>query len=219
MNKVDFDPEELDRIRVYKIIAGCVLPRPIGLISTIGSNGRRNVAPFSFFNALSADPPYVCVSIARHIPDGRPKDTLTNILDTSEFVVNIVSEDIASQQDLCAHEYPPDTDEFEVSGLTPSPSIKVSAPAVLEAAVNFECKLYQSFPLPQSSYTLVLGQVIHMRVRNDLLDVNGRIDVTRLAPVGRLAGNAYCRVSDTFTLNRDTFDTLQNLPNRRGGPG
>lgn len=98
MNKLDFDPQKLDRVRVYKIVAGSVLPRPIGLISTVGRDGRRNLAPFSFFNALSSDPPYVAISIATHIPDGRPKDTLRNILDTREFVANVVSEDIVRAQ-------------------------------------------------------------------------------------------------------------------------
>jgi flavin reductase (DIM6/NTAB) family NADH-FMN oxidoreductase RutF len=209
--KLDFDPATMERIQVYKIVAGAVVPRPIGLISTLGRDGRRNLAPFSFFNALSSDPPYVAVSISTHIPDGRPKDTLRNIIDTGEFVANIVSEDIARAQDACAREYPPEVDEFEVSGLTPAASTKVSAPAVLESRVNLECRLFQSMRLPRSSYTLVLGEVVHMRVQADVLEEGGRISLAKLAPIGRLVGNGYCRTSDAFFLDRDTFDTLAKL--------
>ncbi len=207
----------MDRTRVYKIVAGSVVPRPIGLISTVGRDGRYNLAPFSFFNALSSDPPYVCISISSQIPDGRPKDTLRNILDTGEFVVNIVSEDIARAQNICAREYPPEIDEFEVSGLTPAASKRVTAPAVLESRVNFECKLFQTIPLPKSSYTLVLGEVIHMRVEEELMEASGRVNLGKLAPVGRLVGNAYCRISDSFTLDYDTFDTLAMIPTKGGG--
>lgn len=212
MEKLDFDPAAMERIRVYKIVAGSVLPRPIGLISTVGSNGRPNLAPFSFFNALSSDPPYVAVSISKHIPDGRPKDTLRNILETGEFVANLVSEDIVRAQDLCAHEYPPETDEFEISGLTPAPSVRVRAPAVLQSRVNFECRLFQSIPLPKSSYTLIVGEVVHMRVAREVMGDNGRVDVEKLAPVGRMVGNTYCRTRDTFALDRNTFDTLAKIP-------
>lgn len=208
MKKLDFDPAQMERIRVYKIVAGSVLPRPIGLISTAGRDGRRNLAPFSFFNALSSDPPYVAISISTHIPDGRPKDTLRNILETGEFVANLVSEDIVKAQDVCAHEYPPGTDEFEVSGLTPAPSLRVGAPAVLESRVNFECRLFQATPLPKSSYTLVVGEVVHMRVAEEVMEEGGRVNLKKLAPVGRMVGNAYCRTHDIFTLERDTFDTL-----------
>jgi flavin reductase (DIM6/NTAB) family NADH-FMN oxidoreductase RutF len=216
--KLDFDVGTMERLRIYKIVAGSVLPRPIGLISTVGSNGRYNVAPFSFFNALSSDPPYVAVSISRHIPDGRPKDTLRNIVDTGEFVANIVSEEIAHAQNECGREYPPEVDEFAVTGLTPAPSTVVRAPAVLQSKVNFECRLFQAIPLPKSSYTLVLGEVVHMRVDEAVMEPNGRISLERLRPVGRLVGNAYCRITDSFTLERDTFDTLALIP-RKGASG
>ncbi len=211
MKKLDFDPALMERIRVYKIVAGSVLPRPIGLISTATPGGRRNLAPFSFFNALSSDPPYVAVSISKHIPDGRPKDTLRNILDTGEFVANLVSEDIVKAQDECAHEFAPEVDEFQVSGLTPAPSMRVGPPSVLESRVNLECRLFQAIPLPKSSYTLVLGEVIHMRVAEEVMEQSGRVNLAKLAPVGRMVGNAYCRTRDVFTLERDTFDTLAGI--------
>src|SRR6185369_17514856 len=115
MRKLDFDPARMERISIYKIVAGAVVPRPIGLISTAAADGHLNVAPFSFFNVLSSDPPYLAVSMSKHVPDGRPKDTLRNILDTGEFVANIVSEDLAKAQDACSEDYPPEIDEFHVS--------------------------------------------------------------------------------------------------------
>jgi flavin reductase (DIM6/NTAB) family NADH-FMN oxidoreductase RutF len=211
MSKIDLDPTAMDRTLVYKIVAGSVLPRPIGLISTVSVDGRNNVAPFSWFNALSSDPPYVCVSIGTHMGDGRPKDTLKNIIDTGEFVVNIVSEDIVRAQDMCAREYPADIDEFAVSGLTPSASRMVAAPAVLESRVNFECRLFKTIPLPRSTYTLVLGEIVFMRVHEEVLEESGRINRAKLLPVGRLAGNAYCRTTDAFTLDHDAFETHERL--------
>jgi len=130
MRKLDFDPARMERISIYKIVAGAVVPRPIGLISTAAADGHFNVAPFSFFNVLSSDPPYLAVSMSKHVPDGRPKDTLRNILDTGEFVANIVSEDLAKAQDACSEDYPPEIDEFHVSGLTPAPSVRIGAPTV-----------------------------------------------------------------------------------------
>jgi flavin reductase (DIM6/NTAB) family NADH-FMN oxidoreductase RutF len=219
MAKLDFDPAVMERLRIYKIVAGSVLPRPIGLISTVGRNGQHNLAPFSFFNALSSDPPYVALSISRHIPDGRPKDTLRNIRDTGEFVANVVSEEIAQAQNECGREYPPDVDEFAVTGLTPARSTAVRPPAVLESKVNFECRLFKEIELPKSSYTLVLGEVVHMRVDEDVMEPSGRINLARLRPVGRLVGNAYCRISDSFTLERDTFDTLALIGKSGAGGG
>ncbi len=215
--KLDFDIETMDRLRIYKIVAGSVLPRPIGLISTVGRNGQYNLAPFSFFNALSSDPPYFALSISRHIPDGRPKDTLRNIRDTGEFVANIVSEEIAQAQNESAREHPPEVDEFAVTGLTPAPSTTVRPPAVLESKVNFECRLFKEIELPKSSYTLLLGEVVHMRVDEEVMEPNGRVNLARLRPVGRLVGNAYCRISDAFALERDTFDTLALIGTQAGG--
>jgi len=208
MRKLDFDPARMERISIYKIVAGAVVPRPIGLISTAAADGHFNVAPFSFFNVLSSDPPYLAVSMSKHVPDGRPKDTLRNILDTGEFVANIVSEDLAKAQDACSEDYPPEIDEFQVSGLTPAPSVRIGAPTVLESRVNFECRLFQAIPLPKSTSTLVLGEVVHMRVAEEVMDASGRVNLAKLAPVGRIVGNAYCHTRDVFTLQHDAFDIL-----------
>lgn len=208
MEKHAFDPEKMDSTSVYKILAGAIVPRPIGLISTVGRDGGRNVAPFSFFNALSHIPPLIGISIAPVLPSGRQKDTLRNVRDTGEFVANIVSEDLARAQDACAGEYGEGVDEFVVSGLTPIPSRVVRAPRVEQSPINFECRVVQIVPLPESVYTLVIGRVCLMHIRADVMDGNGRIDLKRLAAIGRLVGNAYCRSTDMFSLNHDTFAHL-----------
>lgn len=212
MNKTDIDPASTDATSLYKIVSGTVVPRPIGLISTVDLQGRRNVAPFSFFNALSGKPAYVCVSIAVHGPERRPKDSLRNIVDTGVFVANIVSEDMAQKQHLAGHPFEPDVDEFDVCGFTAVNSKTVRAPSVDESKVNLECEVFNILPLPESTYTLVVGRIRHIRLSTSILESGGRIDIAALAPVGRLVGNGYCRVSDTFTLNRDSLHkTHSNL--------
>jgi flavin reductase (DIM6/NTAB) family NADH-FMN oxidoreductase RutF len=207
-NKRELDPEAMASTDVYKIIAGCVVPRPIGFISTVSRDGIHNAAPFSFFNAISHNPPMVCMSISPIYKSARPKDTLTNITEVGDFVANIVNEELAAAQDRCSNEFPPEVDEFRESGLTPGPSKLVKAPRIEESPVNFECRLVQVMPLLPSPYTLVIGRVVLMHVRADLLQPNGRIDSARLAAIGRMTGNAYARTRDVFTLEHDTFEVL-----------
>lgn len=215
VEKIEFDPEAMDRTSVYKILCGVVVPRPIGLIATRSRDGVPNVAPFSFFNAVSHVPPLVCVSIAPVLPAGRRKDTLANLTDTGEFVANIVSEAIAGPMDVCAGEYPPEVDEFARAPFTPVPSKLVGAPRVAESPVNLECRVVQILPLPESVYTMVIGRVCYMHVRSDIVLPEGRIDPQRLAAVGRMTGNSYTRTREIFTLKHDTFDHLP--PSKSGG--
>lgn len=200
LRKAEFDPEKSQKY-VYKILTGCIVPRPIGFISTISRDGVYNAAPFSFFNGVSDIPPMLCISICPNHVTGGPKDTLTNILDTKEFVWNVVSEDIVREEDACAKPYPPEVDELEVSGLTAAPSKIVKAPCILESPVNFECRLTQTVTLPGSSYVMVIGQVVYMHVREDLMSEEGRIDPKRLRAIGRMSGFTYTRSTDMFEIN------------------
>jgi flavin reductase (DIM6/NTAB) family NADH-FMN oxidoreductase RutF len=206
--KRELDPAKMSSTDVYKIIAGCVVPRPIGFISTVSPEGVYNAAPFSFFNALSHIPPLVCISISPIYATGEQKDTLKNILAGGEFVANIVSEEIASAQDYCSGTFAPEVDEIAASGLTAVPSKLVKPPRIEESPVNFECRLVQTIPLPESPYTLVLGRVLLIHIRDDILLPNGRIDAARLAAVGRMTGNSYTRTRDVFTLDHNTFEVL-----------
>jgi flavin reductase (DIM6/NTAB) family NADH-FMN oxidoreductase RutF len=207
-NKRALDPEMMASTDVYKVIAGCVVPRPIGFISTVSRDGIHNAAPFSFFNAISHNPPMVCISISPIYKSGQRKDTLKNITDVGDFVANIVNEELAAAQDRCSNDFAPEVDEFREAGLTAGPSKLVRSPRIEESPVNLECRLVQVMPLHPSPYTLVIGRVVLMHVRADLVQPNGRIDAARLAAIGRMTGNAYTRTRDLFTLEHDTFEVL-----------
>lgn len=200
---MQLDPRAMTPQDVYKLLTGTVVPRPIGWISTISRDGIPNAAPFSFFNVVGNAPPMVVFSAGMAGP-GVPKDTLRNVRDTGEFVVNIVTEATAAAMNITATDFPPQVNEFEAAGLTAAASVKVKAPRIAESPVNFECELVQIIPVGQDAYHLVLGEIVQMHVADGLLE-NGRVRIDRLKPVGRLAGNSYCRVNDVFELVRQVY--------------
>lgn len=208
--KAEIDPEKSDGLAIYKIISGCIVPRPIGFITSVNSEGRVNAAPFSFFNGLSHRPPLVCFSVGRN-SKMMTKDTLHNVRETGEFVVNIVDEQIAAQQNLCAYEFSPEVNELDMAKLTALPGKSVSVPRVAEAPANFECKVWRIVELPGDFNTLVIGIAQLIYVRKDVLTPEGRIDFGRLRAVGRMAGDAYCRTSDIFNLSYDAFDVVPKV--------
>jgi flavin reductase (DIM6/NTAB) family NADH-FMN oxidoreductase RutF len=197
------DPVSTSPSDIYRLMIGAIVPRPIAFVSTRSPEGILNLAPFSFFTAVSANPPVICFAPMLRSADGSRKDTLLNIELTREFVVNVVSEDFIQQVNICSTEFPPEVDEFEASGLTPIPSDVVAVPRVKESRINMECKLLQvvhvsSKPLGGS---LVLGEVVRFHV-DDAVLVNSRIDPDRLRPVGRMGGPTYTRTSDRFNIER-----------------
>ncbi|MGA2211824.1 MAG: flavin reductase family protein [Bryobacteraceae bacterium] len=197
------DPASTDYVNVYKLLIGSVVPRPIAFVSTVNSDGAFNLAPFSFFTVASANPPVLLINVSRRSnPDPR-KDTLRNITIAREFVVNVVSEEIGEKMNLCAGEYPPEVDEFEVSGLTPIPSDLVKAPRVAESPINMECRLLYTLEMSglEGGGHLVLGQVIRFHI-DDAYFHNYRIDADKLGAIGRMAGNSYTRTLDRFDLIR-----------------
>ena len=191
-----------------RVLTGVVVPRPIAFVSTISADGFINVAPYSFFNVMAYNPATVVFSSSRHTGGGRGKrkDTLANIEETGEFVVNIVVDDIAEAMNLTAAEYPAEANEFEIAGLTPAPSDLIAPPRVAESPVNMECRLKQviSLGIGKGRHGLVIGEIVLMHVRDDLIDGH-RIDHRKLRPTGRLAGNMYCHTVDTFELVRPSF--------------
>ena len=189
----------------YYILTGIVAPRPIAFISTLSTTGVHNLAPFSFFNAVSANPPTLVVSIGRYV-DNKPKDTLLNIEATGEFVVNVVNADILEAMNLTAAEFPPDIDEFEIAGLTKASSLHVRPPRVAESPVQLECKLNQVIPIGQGSTEsgLVIAEIMLIHI-NDSVMVNGRVDNSKLNPVGRLSGGMYSYTNETLYLKRPTY--------------
>lgn len=205
---MEIDLSTSDQRDIYKLMIGCIVPRPIAWVATVDRTGNRNLAPFSFFNGIGSNPPALSISINHHT--GRAsgqKDTLRNILDQREFVVNIVTEATAAAMNETATTYPEGIDEFAVAGLTPAPSLTVRPPRVAESPVSFECSLHTTVPVGEGpgSSTLVIGLIRHIYIRDDVIDERGYIDIHRLEPVGRLAGNSYCYVHETFTLIRKTY--------------
>ena len=196
------DPSELDPQRVYKLLIGSVVPRPIAWTSTVSREGVRNLAPFSFFTVASRNPPMLCISLGpRNSDDASSKDTLSNVEQTGEFVINIVSLSLANNMYESAKSRPPEADEFEKAGLTPAPCEVVRAPRVGEAGVSMECLLDRVVPL--GSDHLVIGRMVRFHVRDELYH-NGRIDISALDPLGRLAGN-YTKVETIFELPSEEF--------------
>ena len=198
-----FDPATCATGDIYKLMVGSIVPRPIALVSSLDQGNVRNLAPFSYFTACSSNPPVVVFCpILRPTPP-MMKDTLRNILDTREFVVNIVSEDFAGQMNATAAQVGPEVDEFELSGLTPLKSDLVKPPRVAESQVHMECRLLQVVQVSDKpgGGTLVLGEVLRFHVGEGIIE-NFRIDPDKLRAVGRMAGSTYARTTDRFDLER-----------------
>lgn len=192
---------------VYKLIAGLVVPRPVALVSTVDKEGIANVAPFSFFNAVGSNPPTLLFCPVLRgpkagLPDDR-KDTLRNIEQTGEFVVNVVSGALAEAANLTAAEVGPEIDEFTLAGLTALPSEAIRAPRVAESPASFECRLMQTVftGTEPGAGVVVLGEILRIHVAEELLD-HFRVDPDKLDAVGRMAG-------DTWSTTRDRFDLVR----------
>ncbi len=199
---MDCDIRELESSAVYKILTGSILPRPIAWVSTQDKLGVANLAPFSFFTVASLNPPVLAVSILRK-PDGSEKDSLRNIRDTGEFVVNIANQPLVEAMNLSCGAYPAEVDEFDVAGLQKSRGQSVHAPGVAQAPVRFECVLHGSLDIGAGpgAGTLVLGEIRHLHVADQVYR-QGHIDLDALQAIGKLAGDGYARVHDDFDLAR-----------------
>ncbi|HEV2447372.1 MAG TPA: flavin reductase family protein [Candidatus Sulfopaludibacter sp.] len=198
------DPQTARHIDIYKLMIGSIVPRPIALVSTVSDDGIRNLAPFSFFTGISSKPAMICFCPGPRAAGAARKDTLENISRTKEFVVNIVSEEIAEAMNLTAGEYPPDTDEFAIAGLTAIPSDLVRPPRVAESHVNMECRLYLSIEFSElpGGGNLVIGEVLRFHVDDRMVD-NFKIDPDQLRAVGRMGGpTGYTRTRDRFDMIR-----------------
>ncbi|CAN5200151.1 flavin reductase family protein [soil metagenome] len=193
---------------LYKILIGSIIPRPIAWVSTVGANGVYNLAPFSFFNCFGVDPPmvgfapgYKSITKQGDVQIREPKDTMRNVIDTKEFVVNLVSKNLSEQMNQSSADYPNDVSEFDKVGLTPAPSQTIQAPRVLEAYINLECKLIEL--LQHGNNNLVLGEIICMHIDECVIDNQGHIKAEVLQAVGRMAGNRYTTTTDgNFELTR-----------------
>jgi flavin reductase (DIM6/NTAB) family NADH-FMN oxidoreductase RutF len=201
---VTLNPADHTPNNIYRLMVGAIVPRPIAFVSTISAEGVLNLAPFSFFTAVSANPPVICFSpMVRPNAAGALKDTLRNVEETREFVVNIVSEDFARQMNVCSADFPPEIDEFAASGLTPLASELVRPPRVRESRIHMECRLLFTVHVSDLALggSLVLGRVLRFHI-DDSLVADFKIDPAKLAAIGRMAGATYARTTDRFEMPR-----------------
>ncbi len=197
---------DLNPTEIYRLMTSVIVPRPIAFVSTRSREGIANLAPFSYFNAVASSPPVLMISVTPR-SDGREKDTLKNIRDTGEFVVNSASASLAEAINQCSAEYAPGVDEFAMTGLTPLDSSLVSAPRVAECAVQLECRLHQLLPIGSGgpgSTVVVFGEIVTAHVAEDLFDPQNpkALLTSRLDPLSRLGGTEYGKTSGIFSLKR-----------------
>jgi flavin reductase (DIM6/NTAB) family NADH-FMN oxidoreductase RutF len=197
-----FDPRGLDRRQRNHLINGLIYPRPIAWVSTIASDGTRNLAPFSFFNAFSFNPPTVGVSPGSR--RGIPKDTLANVRATGEFVINLVSASLADTANATSAELAPGVDEWELAGVTPVASETVAPARVEQAPAALECRVHQIVELgaDEPSNSLVIGRVLRVHVLDDALDEHYLPRPEVLDLVGRMGGDLWARTRQRFILPR-----------------
>lgn len=206
---MNFPLSDLPQRELYNILINCVAPRPIAWVSTLSASGQPNLAPFSFFNCVSAKPPLLAFSPSLRAPQesatshGEPKDTLRNIRETKEFVISVVTHDLLEPMNVTSGEYHASVNEFELAKLTPSPSQLVRPPRVGESPVSFECKLYQilEFSPAPGGGALVIGEIVAIHIDDKHLK-DGRVDRNSLDLIGRMGGTQYTRTRDRIELPR-----------------
>ncbi len=206
---VEFNPAELSHAERYKLMVGAIVPRPIGFISTVDREGRHNLAPYSFFNGVGAEPWLVSFCPANDL-NGAPKHSLTNALPESEggtgcFVVNIASYALARQVAAAGEDLPQGESEFELTGLTPTPSHAIPAPRVAEAPFGFECRTEHVLRFADGTpggANLVVGRVVHAFAHEGLVNDRLHIDPARLDAIARMGGPTYARTTALFDLPR-----------------
>ena len=192
----------------YNPLKACVIPRPIGWITSISATGVVNLAPFSFFNILSYDPPFVMFSAGTHERDGGPKDTVANVEATGEFVYNMATWAQREAMNQTASIVEHGVDELRAAGLEACPSRLVRPPRVAGSPVHFECRLHEVVTLPgrtpAAKHSLVIGRVVAVHIDDAALTPDGRIDVVKLRPIARLGYKEYTSVDSVFEMEKST---------------
>jgi flavin reductase (DIM6/NTAB) family NADH-FMN oxidoreductase RutF len=197
---LSINPDDLSSRDAYRLLISVVVPRPIAWVSTIGADGIFNLAPFSFFNAVAGNPPTVMVSVGRRA--GQTKDTLRNIQETGEFVVNIVDHALAEAMVQTSGEWPYEVNEFELAELETAPSLEIKPPRVAQAPAAMEARVSQIVPVEGADSTMILGRVLRFHLREGLLRPNGLVDASLLQPVARLGGSEYATLDGVFSMLR-----------------
>lgn len=199
---MELDPGQMELPDRYGLLISVIQPRPIAWVSTQGRDGSLNLAPFSFFTGITGNPMSVCFAPTKN-RQGRDKDTLVNVEQTKQFVVNIATESTAQEMNQTSADYPYGVSEFEKAGLTQAPSLKVKPPRVKESPIALECELLQIVRISEGPMggSLVIGKVVHIHV-DDSIWKNNKIDHRDLKSIGRLEGGWYSRTTDTFEMPR-----------------
>ena len=202
-----FDPKSLQYRDAARLLTDVVVPRPIAWISTASERGIYNLAPFSAYSMIDPKPPLVCFTVGT-TRDGQKKDTILNIELTKEFVINVVTEDLAEAMNKTSAPYPKDVSEYEKTGLTPVKADLVKAPMVGESPINMECRVLQILEFGQAPTlaNLVIGEILLIHITDELYDKQSRC-VSGLKTIGRLGGDRdiYCRIRDSFQMKRPTL--------------
>lgn len=198
---MQFDPNNLDSSSLYKLLTGSIIPRPIGWISTIDENGINNLAPFSYFNIVGEK--HIMFSTAKN--KGKNKDTLNNILQNNEFVLNMVTENVVEAMNITSAELPNHEDEFTYANVTPIECILINPKRVKEAKISFECKMIHSYTMPHpenNGATMIVGEIVMMHFDDNVLLDNYKINMENYKPVSRLAGSNYSKIGEIFSIKR-----------------
>lgn len=196
---MNFDLDKTKTRVTYNLLIGLVAPRPIAWVTSMDEEGRLNAAPFSAYNYVCTDPPIIAMGVLnRPIGDFIPKDTARNIRRTGEFVINVVTEDLLPQMNICATDFPAEVNELEMAGLTTVPSQIVKVPRIAEAHAALECREYTTMEIGRSR--IILGQVVAIYVEDKFLDPTGPyVLAEELHAIGRMNGlGAYVRTRDSF---------------------
>jgi flavin reductase (DIM6/NTAB) family NADH-FMN oxidoreductase RutF len=198
-----YDPDKNDHGLPHSPFKSCVVPRPIGWISTVSLTGIHNLAPYSQFQNLTFDPPYVMFA-ANQNTLGKRKDSVVNTEQTGEFVYNMATYELRDAMNRSAPEVPPDIDEFELAGLTKAASIKVKPCRVAESPIQFECVYHQTIRLPgnglMGTVDIVIGRVVMIHIKDDVIRPDGRLDIIKIRPLARLGYYDYTSVDSIFEM-------------------
>jgi len=200
---MQFTTQDTDPSVLYKLLTGTIIPRPIGWISTVDANGINNLAPFSYFNMVSSDPP--CVMFSTRRDDNKFKDTLNNILSNGQFVVNLVTMNVVEQMNATSASVPSEIDEFELAHLTPIDSVFIQPKRVKESPVHLECEMMHHYFMDNETgggACLIVGRVKIIHIDDVILMENNRINLDVYKPVARLAGSNYAKLGEIFSIKR-----------------
>jgi flavin reductase (DIM6/NTAB) family NADH-FMN oxidoreductase RutF len=203
---MQIDPAQLSRRDSYFLMISAIVPRPIAFVTTIGASGLVNAAPFSYFTGVASAPPCLLICSGQRRNPAGAKDTHRNIVESREFVVNVVVEEIMDGVVIGGTDHPPDVSEIDLAGLATAPSVHVKPPRIADSPVNMECRLMQIVEVAGTA--IIVGEVVWMHVRDELMVESKTcpgakvIDPARLSPIARLGDDDYARLGEIFTRQR-----------------